>query len=181
VVLGLIPEPTSPRLPGSDELDRLNRAAATRRLAFGLAVASINGRFRRVGRLLVADRLSDTLDALRFNPFNCGGGLEPTGALNRLRDYAYPLSQAAWARRDGRADAQLQAEAELRLCCTQPMDHGVDQLGMSAPSHDPPATMKRVGRGTLLCKRTPSLGSARRSLDRRARLQRIAVLLVTAA
>jgi hypothetical protein len=109
-ILGITPDPTSPRPPGSDELDRLDRAAATGRLVFGLAVASINGRFRRVGSLLVTDRLPDTLDALRFNPFNCGGGLEPVGTLNRLRDYAYPLSQAAWARRNGRAHAQERAD-----------------------------------------------------------------------
>ena len=113
VILGVTADPTSPRLPGSDEFDRLDRAAATGRLVFGLAVASVNGRFQRIGSLVVEDRLPQTLDALRFNPFNCGGGLQPTGALNRLRDYAYPLSQAAWARRNGRAHAQQQADAEL--------------------------------------------------------------------
>jgi hypothetical protein len=44
---------------------------------------------------------------------NCGGGLEPVGVLNRLRDFAYPLSQAAWARRDGHGTDQRQADAEL--------------------------------------------------------------------
>jgi hypothetical protein len=112
-LLGVTPDPASPRPPGGDEFDRLGRAAATGRLAFGLAVASIWGRFRRVGALHIEDRLPDTVDALRFNPFNCGGGLEPAGWLNRLRDYAYPLSQAAWGRRDGRIHAQHMAEQEL--------------------------------------------------------------------
>jgi len=112
-ILGVTPDPASPRPSGEDEFDRLGRAAATGRLTFGLAVASIGGRFRHVGTLHVQDRLPDTLDALRFNPFNCGGGLEPAGWLNRLRDYAYPLSQAAWGRRDGRIHAQRLAEQEL--------------------------------------------------------------------
>jgi hypothetical protein len=112
-LLGIVPDRTSPRPDGGDELDRLARAAATGRLTFGLAVAAVNGRFRVVGTLHVGRRLPDELDALRFNPFNCGGGLAPDGVLNRLRDYAYPLSQAAWGRRDGRAAAQRAADAAL--------------------------------------------------------------------
>ncbi len=112
-VVGVIPDPRSPRPEGDDEFDRLARAAATGRLTFGLAIASLGGRFRRVGTLLVEDRLPPEADALRFNPFNCGGGMWPVSLLNRLRDYAYPLSQRAWARGDG-AHAQLRADALLR-------------------------------------------------------------------
>ena len=112
-LLGVTPDRRSPRPAGGDEFDRLDRAAATGRLEFGFAVATLGGRFRRVGTLRVGERLPDTLDALRFNPFNCGGGLEPVGWLNRLRDYAYPLSQAAWGRRKGRARAQAEADHEL--------------------------------------------------------------------
>jgi hypothetical protein len=113
-IVGAVPHPGSPRPHGRDEFDRLARAAATRELRFDLAVASINGRFRRVGVLHVDARVSPTLDALRFNPFNCGGGLEPAGVLNRLRDYAYPLSQRAWGRSEGKRAAQERAELELR-------------------------------------------------------------------
>jgi hypothetical protein len=65
---------------------------------FALAVAAVGGRFRRVATLEVGARLPDAANGIRFNPFNTGGGLEPTGPLNRLRDYAYPMSQRAWAR-----------------------------------------------------------------------------------
>ena len=112
-LVGVLPDGHSPRPPGDDELDRLQRAAETGRLTFGLAIATVGGRFRRIGTLHVAERLAQEVDALRFNPFNCGGGLRPTSALNRLRDYAYPLSQRAWARRAGGARAQREAEAEL--------------------------------------------------------------------
>jgi hypothetical protein len=88
-------------------------------LVFGLAIAPVNGRFRRVGTLHVRERLPDALDALRFSPFNCGGGLEPVGLLNRLRDYAYPLSQAAWARRSDRAAKQVDADVTLRRIADQ--------------------------------------------------------------
>lgn len=113
-IVGVVPDAGAPRPPGDDEFDRLARAAATGRLTFGLAVASIGGRFRRVGTLHVHDRLPQSIDALRFNPFNSGGGMAPSGVLNRLRDYAYPLSQAAWARRRDGARMQALAEADLR-------------------------------------------------------------------
>jgi hypothetical protein len=115
LLLGITPDSRSPQPAGSDEFERLDRAAATGHLQFGFAVATLGGRFRRVGTLRVGERLPDTLDALRFNPFNCGGGLEPVGWLNRLRDYAYPLSQAAWGRRNGRARAQAKADQALAL------------------------------------------------------------------
>jgi hypothetical protein len=113
-LIGIVPDPSSPRLGGDDEFDRLARAAATGSLRFQLAVAPLEGRFRRVGVLHLESLLPPSLDALRFNPFNTGGGLEPTGVLNRLRDYAYPLSQQAWGRAGERAHAQRRAEAELR-------------------------------------------------------------------
>jgi hypothetical protein len=103
-LVGALPDPGSPRPAGGDELDRLARAAATGQLAFGLAVAPVGRRFRRVASIRVGERLPEALDAMRFNPFSCGGGLRPIGMLNRLRDYAYPLSQRAWTarRRTGR-------------------------------------------------------------------------------
>jgi hypothetical protein len=113
-LLGVVPDPASPRPQGGGEFDRLGRAAAGGRLFFGLAVAPVNGRFRRIGTLHVRERLPDTLDALRFSPFNCGGGLQPVGLLNRLRDYAYPLSQRAWAQRNDQAARQIEADATLR-------------------------------------------------------------------
>jgi hypothetical protein len=113
-VLGITPDPASPRPAGTDEFDRLARAAATGRLAFGLAVAPLDGRFRRVATLEVGERLPPALDALRFNPRNHGGGLEPVGVLNRLRDYAYPMSQSAWGRRGGRRRTQVLADQQVQ-------------------------------------------------------------------
>jgi hypothetical protein len=67
-------------------------------LRFDLCVARIMGRFARVGEIRVGERLAPELDATTFNPWNTGGGIEPAGVLNRLRDYAYPLSQRGWDR-----------------------------------------------------------------------------------
>jgi hypothetical protein len=124
-LVGALPRRGSPRPQGGDELDRLRRAAATGELRFDLAVARLEGRFRPVAELHVAERLGPELDALRFNPFNCGGGMEPSGVLNRWRARAYPLSQAAWRRteRDGRA-RQDAADAALRAL-DRPVETGV--------------------------------------------------------
>lgn len=113
-LVGAVPQAGSPRLDGRDEFDRLQAAASTGRLAFDLAVAPISGRFRPVGSLHIGRRLSQELDALRFNPWNTGGGMELAGWLNGARDRAYKLSQGAWrrARRDGAA-RQDSADREL--------------------------------------------------------------------
>jgi hypothetical protein len=66
-------------------------------MRFTLAVAPIMGRFEPVGEIRVGERLPQELDGLRFDPWNTGGGLELEGVFNRLRDYAYPLSQRGWA------------------------------------------------------------------------------------
>lgn len=113
-LIGTRPVADSPRPDGDDELDRLARAAATGALRFELVTAPPLGRFTRVGILHVGKALPDSLEALRFNPFNTGGGLEPSGPLNRLRDYAYPLSQRAWGATGDRARLQRRADAEAR-------------------------------------------------------------------
>ena len=111
-LVGALPRPQSPRFGSGNELERLAAAAATGALVFDLAVARAWGRFEPVAELRVGDPLPAETDALRFNPWNAGGGLEPTGLLNRLRDYAYPLSQRAWGR-GGRAQDQAAAETAL--------------------------------------------------------------------
>jgi hypothetical protein len=98
-IVGAVPDPEGPRPDGEHELDRLAKAAATGELRFALSVASPMGRFRPVGEIRIGARLPQELDAIQMNPFNTGGGLRPAGFLNRLRDYAYPLSQAGWRAR----------------------------------------------------------------------------------
>jgi hypothetical protein len=108
LLVGALPRADSPRPEGGNELERLEAAAATGALVFDLAVAKVWGRFRPVAELRVGDPLPPEADALLFNPWNSGGGLEPTGFLNRLRDVAYQLSQRAWGRA-GRAGDQAAA------------------------------------------------------------------------
>jgi hypothetical protein len=113
-LVGALPRRESPRPDGRDEFDRLEMAASTGRLAFDLAVAPVAGRFRPVGSLHIGRRLAPELDALRFNPWNTGGGMQPAGWLNGARDRAYRLSQGTWRRlrRDG-AVRQDAADREL--------------------------------------------------------------------
>ena len=78
---------------------------------FHLAVAPLEGRFRPVAAIHLGEQLPEVADALRFNPWNTGGGLRPSGLLNRWRRRAYPMSQAAWgATREGGRAKQERAE-----------------------------------------------------------------------
>jgi hypothetical protein len=113
-LVGAVPRRDSPRPRGNDEFDRLQGAAATGRLAFDFAVAAFARRFRPVGSLHVGPQLGPGLDALRFNPWNTGGGMEPAGWLNGARDRAYKLSQGAW-RRSRRHGAAMQDAADREL------------------------------------------------------------------
>ncbi len=112
LLVGTTPRADSPRPAGENELSRLAAAAATGKLIFDVAVSEVWGRFRPVAELHVGDALPPETDALRFNPFNSGGGLEPSGVLNRMRDIAYPLSQRAWGRM-GHAAEQAAADAVI--------------------------------------------------------------------
>jgi len=61
-----------------------------------LFVATTLGRWREVAALTF-NRVASEGDtrALRFNPWNCGGGIRPRGSLNALRNPAYRGSQEA--------------------------------------------------------------------------------------
>ncbi len=77
--------------------DRLRLIGAVpRRPDFELATAPLGGRWAPFGRLRLEEKLSAQASfALRFNPWNCGGGIRPTGPFQGLRDPAYRGSQAA--------------------------------------------------------------------------------------
>jgi hypothetical protein len=62
--------------------------------AFELALATLGGRFDGVGVIRLGEQLPpERGERLRFNPWNCGGGIRPTGPLMGLRDAAYKGSQ----------------------------------------------------------------------------------------
>jgi hypothetical protein len=110
-LMGALPDPRSPRPGGDTEFERLELAAGTGQLCFQLAVAAPKSRFQPVAELRIGNQLAPDADALRFNPWNTGGGMAPSGILNGARDRAYKLSQAAWrrtapdgAKRQDRAD-----------------------------------------------------------------------------
>jgi hypothetical protein len=110
-IVGALPVADSPRPTGGDDLTRVRNAAATGRLRFELAVAPIMGRFLSVGELLVGAELPPRYDALRFEPWRGGGGLEPVGVINAMRPIAYPLADRAWRARAGR-EAEVNAAGE---------------------------------------------------------------------
>jgi hypothetical protein len=95
-LVGVLPRADSPRPGGGDELERVRAAAATGALRFDLAVSPVFGRFTPVAELRIGAQLPERFDALCFQPWKGGGGLEPVGVLNRMRRYAYPMSDRAW-------------------------------------------------------------------------------------
>lgn len=80
--------------PSPRDIDALREAAATGRLRFALEVAEPAGAWEEVGVIDIGDAVGpDAADALRFNPANTGGGIEPVGLLQTLRRRAYAGSQ----------------------------------------------------------------------------------------
>ena len=85
------------RLDGRTVLFGARMDADRRR--FTLLMAEPTGAWEDIGTVVVGDRLPEAAsEALRFNPFHCGAGIEPTGPLNRLRRGAYAGSQEARAK-----------------------------------------------------------------------------------
>lgn len=143
-LLGALGRLHGPRPAGDSDLERLDSAAAAGQLDFRLAVAGLNGRFRPVGELSLGRRLAPELDALCFNPWNTGGGLEPAGWLNNARFIAYRRSQAAWRRTqpDGVAH-QAAAEAALATFGAEAAESALAPTSGGAPFQS------RAGSGTV--------------------------------
>lgn len=85
-LVGLTPPEDEPE-PGPS-LEELEARVRERPIAFGIAIASLEGRWERIGTLEVRERVHEH-DALRFDPWQTGGGLRPAGVLNALRKAAY--------------------------------------------------------------------------------------------
>ena len=65
-------------------------------LRFEIGVAPVNGRMVPVATLEIGERLADAANGVTFNPWNTGGGMQPTGPINRMREWVYDRSQAGW-------------------------------------------------------------------------------------
>ena len=83
-----------------EPLAELEEAAAATKVRFVVALAGATKSWRPVALLTVGEPVSpDEAAALRFNPWNTGGRIEPAWAVNRLRDPAYRGSQRGRAAR----------------------------------------------------------------------------------
>jgi hypothetical protein len=81
-----------------DPFDQLERTAAREEVRFDLALAKPMGRWTRIGTIRLGERVPGADgERLRFNPWNTGGGIEPTGPFMGLREVAYRESQRGWA------------------------------------------------------------------------------------
>ncbi len=86
--------------PGSDgnallrPVRQLEATAERKPLVFELLLAPPSGTWHSVAEVELTDRLPDEQsEGLRFNPWNSGGGIRPTGPLMGLRRSAYVGSQ----------------------------------------------------------------------------------------
>jgi hypothetical protein len=78
-----------------EPLAELEAAVTGGAVRFALALAGATTPWRPVGLLTVGSRVDPAQGAaLRFNPWNTGGGIEPAWWVNRLRQPAYRGSQA---------------------------------------------------------------------------------------
>jgi hypothetical protein len=98
-LIGFLPEPIR---PSPYALNEIRPVAAGAELA--LCVATLTGGWDALGTLKLNSELPhEEVEALRFNPWNTGGGVRPLGPLMGLRDPAYVGSQA------GRSGQALEA------------------------------------------------------------------------
>lgn len=91
-LFGIVPVGSGP--PIGPRLEQIAEAARAGTAGFEVATASVMGRFSGVGTIRLGDQVPPAEgELLRFNPWNCGGGMKPTGPLMGLRDAAYRGSQ----------------------------------------------------------------------------------------
>jgi hypothetical protein len=78
------------------QLGDLRRRAADGDVRFALELAEPKGGWEPIGVLRLGSPMPDEAgDALRFDPANTGGGIEPVGVVQAVRRLAYRASQAA--------------------------------------------------------------------------------------
>lgn len=71
-------------------------------LSVRLLASGLGGSWRTIGLVELGDRMSEEEStALRFTPWNSGGGIRPSGPINELRRRVYRASQSA--REDARS------------------------------------------------------------------------------
>lgn len=78
------------------QLGALRERAVGDGIRFALELAELKGDWEPIGVIELGDAWSDQDgDALRFDPANTGGGIEPVGVVQTVRRLAYRSSQAA--------------------------------------------------------------------------------------
>jgi len=101
LILWLRPARKRPQGGGGYAFAELHRAVGVG-AAFELWASGGLRRARMIGRLSLTGPLPGA-DDLRFNPWNTGPGLRPTGWVNQLRRPSYAASQEGWTGREPRS------------------------------------------------------------------------------
>ena len=91
-LFGVVPVGTGPAI--GPRLEQIAEAAREGTGTFELALSEVMGRFSGVGSIRLGEQYPpEQGERLRFNPWNCGGGIRPTGPFMGIRDAAYKGSQ----------------------------------------------------------------------------------------
>lgn len=78
------------------DIEDLRRSPAPPRPTLHLRVATPAGAWTTIGTVTLGSQLAEPeADALRFDPSNTGGGIEPAGVVQAVRRLAYRASQRA--------------------------------------------------------------------------------------
>lgn len=83
---------------GSGSLDQLLATADERPVRFDLTLATLLGHWSTIGTVTLGHRVPESeAQRIRFNPWNTGGNIRPTGPFMGLRESAYRESQRGWS------------------------------------------------------------------------------------
>lgn len=83
---------------GSDSIPQLLATTTARPVRFELTVATLLGAWTPIGIVTLGDQVPEAdAQRVRFNPWNTGGNIRPTGPFMGLRESAYRESQRGWS------------------------------------------------------------------------------------
>ena|GEM_PF-1133553 len=90
-----------PATEPADESESLGQLLATvdeRPVRFDLTLARLLGSWTSIGTVTLGHRVPESeAQRIRFNPWNTGGNIRPTGPFMGLRESAYRESQRGWS------------------------------------------------------------------------------------
>jgi hypothetical protein len=90
--------PATDPVEGAESLGQLLATADERPVRFDVTLATLLGHWASIGTVTLGRRVRESqAQRIRFNPWNTGGNIRPTGPFMGLRESAYRESQRGWS------------------------------------------------------------------------------------